>query len=168
MAELYGIREALNLPKHIKLNEPVILTDSVNSCNVIKNVKCSYKMYPVINDIISLAKESKPIIQWIPSYVNIGGNEKADQIAKKVINENLLVESIHNKLIDKDFVNECNHKFIEKFPSWYSNLSQIKGKVLFSIIPQVNCYSWYKKSELTVNTIKMINRNFLPELACIF
>jgi ribonuclease HI len=87
MAELYGIREALNLPKHIKLNEPVILTDSVNSCYVIKNVKCSYKMYPVINDIISLANESKPIIQWIPSHVNIGENEKADQIAKKVINK---------------------------------------------------------------------------------
>jgi ribonuclease HI len=158
MAELYGIKEALKLAKQIKLNEPVILTDSVNSCYVIRKAKCSYKMYSVVKDIISLAKDAKAIIQWIPSHVNIGGNEKADQIAKKVINENLLVESINNKLIDKDFFNECNHKFIEKFQSWYSNISQIKGKVLYSVMPQINRYPWYKKSELTVNTIKMINR----------
>jgi hypothetical protein len=35
MAELHGIREALELAEKINLQEPIILTDSVNSCFIL-------------------------------------------------------------------------------------------------------------------------------------
>lgn len=158
LAELHGIHESLRLAYLSRIAEPVILTDSINSCFIINKSKFAYKLYPVVKHIIMLAKHLKAVIQWIPSHINIDGNEKADEMAKKVLTENLLVENICNKLTDKDFINESKHKFFENFQTWYSTLSIQKGKLTYSIMPVVEDTPWYKKSSLPTEIIKMINR----------
>lgn len=158
IAELHGIRQSLVLAEQIGVQEPVILTDSINSCFVLSKSKSCYKLYPVVHNILMLAKKLKATIQWIPSHVGIEGNEKADEMAKKIIDEELFVEIINNNSIDKDIINLSNNKMNLEFQSWYEKLSQDKGKITFGIMPKVTKDPWYKNSKLSTEIIKMINR----------
>ena len=74
--------------KLIKGRKIVILTDSLSSVTSIRN-KCSSRpdLLKQILTTIGMLTDFKIAIVWIPSHVNITGNEKADELAKNALDK---------------------------------------------------------------------------------
>ena len=61
-----------------------VFCDSRSALEVLQSKKCSTHLVDdIIDDVVKLERlEGKVIVQWIPSHVNVDGNEKADSLAK--------------------------------------------------------------------------------------
>jgi hypothetical protein len=72
------------------LGRYLILMDSLSSVQVLQTRAISPKVHPLINDCKEafwrLSRESYDIsIGWVPSHVEVGGNEKAVLLAKSAV-----------------------------------------------------------------------------------
>ncbi|GBM39162.1 hypothetical protein AVEN_208341-1 [Araneus ventricosus] len=83
-SELLAIREALNFALRSEASDTYVLTDSKSSIQYLKNwSKISEKTgQEIISKIVSLSQKSRVCIQWIPSHVEVFGNEVADLLTK--------------------------------------------------------------------------------------
>ncbi|GBO33953.1 hypothetical protein AVEN_273757-1 [Araneus ventricosus] len=84
-SELFAIREALDFALCFETSDTYILTDSKSSIQYLRNwTKISEKIgQEIISKIVSLSQKSRDCIQWIPSHVEVFGNEVADLLAKE-------------------------------------------------------------------------------------
>jgi len=86
-AELYAITMALYIIYRKKENNFIIFSDSMSSLQAEKSFRLELDLvYQIIKDYSHLTESGKRIvICWIPSHVNIPGNEKADSAALTAI-----------------------------------------------------------------------------------
>ena len=84
-AELYAITMALNIIYRRKENKFIIFSGS--SLQALKSFRLELDLvYQIIKECSHLTESGKRIvICWIPSHVNIPGNEKADSAAKSAL-----------------------------------------------------------------------------------
>ena len=93
-AELYAILLALNELSKQQHKHYLLFSDSLSSLNSIgnKKIRSSHYFTNFIKISQSLFTHSYNIIfRWLPSYVGITGNEKADKAAKSALNNWWLV-----------------------------------------------------------------------------
>jgi len=86
-AELHAISLALAVIRRSKEKNFIIFSDSMSSLEAISGFKLEIDIVKnIIKDYTRLANSGKRIILcWIPSHVNIRGNERADTAAKSAL-----------------------------------------------------------------------------------
>ena len=86
-AELYAITLAMDLIRSSKDTKFVIFSDSMLSLEAFNGFKIELDLVQkIIRDITNLISSGKTIkFCWIPSHVNILGNERADTAAKTAL-----------------------------------------------------------------------------------
>ena len=86
-AELYAIMLAMRLICKRKEKNFIIFSDSMSSLQALNVFKLELDLIQkVLKDYLYLTAIGKPVILcWIPSHVNIPGNEKADCAAKSAL-----------------------------------------------------------------------------------
>ena len=86
-AELYAILKSLQYIKNNINNKFIIFSDSLSSIESIKNNKNKSALNIKISQILNKIKNKTIAFEWIPSHIDIEGNETADQAAKDATNE---------------------------------------------------------------------------------
>jgi len=86
-AELYAITLAMDFIRHSKDTKFIVFSDSMSSLEALNGFKIEVDLVlNIIKDYTSLMKAGKVIeFCWIPSHVNIRGNERADTVAKDAL-----------------------------------------------------------------------------------
>ena len=81
-AELHAISLALSLIRRSKEKNFIIFSDSMSSLEALSGLKLEIDIVQnIIKDYTNIANIGKTIILcWIPSHVNIHGNERADTV----------------------------------------------------------------------------------------
>ena len=85
-SELFAIFKAILNHNRLANKKYLILSDSLSSLIAMKKM---YSSHPLVQKIQESIQCSKNIFQfmWIPSHINIAGNEKADNLAKESLTE---------------------------------------------------------------------------------
>ncbi|UYV60306.1 hypothetical protein LAZ67_1000788 [Cordylochernes scorpioides] len=120
-----GLTECKNSNKNIR-----ILSDSISVIQHIKDIdsakdKTTTKIIKILKKI---SQENQITFQWIPSHVNIDGNEMADQLAKEGCkgqpeNSQLTyskISSIHKQKIISLWKSTLNHPWYTPIPNIFS------------------------------------------------
>jgi ribonuclease HI len=102
LAELHAIKEALNWINHQDNKQTAIIhSDSMAALTIINTT--NFNTYPeVITDIVSIAislqqRSNKIILNWIPSHVQIPGNDRADLLANQATKLQEIQHAEHSK-----------------------------------------------------------------------
>ena len=90
-AELKALQLALKMVYQSKREKFLILSDSLSSLMAIQERKLDHPyLVDFFEQLSYLCKEDKDIVlAWVPSHVNIRGNEAADKAAKEALTEEL-------------------------------------------------------------------------------
>ena len=85
-AELYSIFKVLQRIENVHNRNFTILTDSKSSIQAIQNINNSHPIVSKIQSwlIMMQARYKTVKLCWVPSHINIAGNERADRLAKEV------------------------------------------------------------------------------------
>ena len=129
-AELHAISLALSLIRRSKEKNFIIFSDSMSSLEAISGFKLEINIVQnIIKDYSHLANTGKAIILcWIPSHVNIRGNERA--AAKSALS----LPITNMKLQARELI-PCASKFC--FDKWQDIYDCCEGNKLHSIYPTV-------------------------------
>ena len=90
-AEAVALKLAVQHIQSQTLRRTVIYSDSLSCLQTLKNKNLEHPIIREIVHILTYLKEVGSQIEfcWIPSHIGIKGNEKADSIAKRVIDHKL-------------------------------------------------------------------------------
>jgi ribonuclease HI len=130
-AELTAIYRAVTMIRDSENDKFVICSDSKSALQALINKRVET---PLIKDILltmaTMEDEKEIIFCWIPSHVDIKGNETADLYAKKALNQNVTEYTVpytdFRKYIN-DFINY----------SWQMQWNACQGNKLRSIFSQI-------------------------------
>lgn len=129
-AEMLGILEAIKIIKTKANHKFVIISDSLSSLTRLTRM---YDFNPLINKIKNALDECKSkdiYLLWVPSHVNIEGNEEADKIAKTGLTFYTIDEN-NNFLIHSDYTRQIK-TFIYK--NWEEEWERTQNNKLRSIL----------------------------------
>ena len=95
-AELYAIMKALEISKN-KKEKVIIYTDSLSALYALMESKNKSRNYQV-HDIYRVIEEMNTSVEmvWIPSHMQIKGNEQADQLAKEGAQKEHIIKIMEN------------------------------------------------------------------------
>ncbi|XP_017493152.1 PREDICTED: uncharacterized protein LOC108381246, partial [Rhagoletis zephyria] len=88
--ELYAIDEAITIAINDNQEKVVIFTDSLTSCQILKDPNTNNSIAHQIHKKICEADLAEVALVWTPSHVGISGNERADALAKRATTEGML------------------------------------------------------------------------------
>lgn len=137
-AELVAIFEAVKLI--CENSEPrkwVICTDSKPALQLIRNARSLYKNGEIAQCIAETVEYASAqghniVFQWIPSHIGIKGNEEADSLAKKALNEGRDCAIPVSGADIRHFITQgANHCSMEK---WFDS-PKSKESVLYEVDP---------------------------------
>jgi len=150
-AELYAIMLAMRLICKRKEKNFIIFSDSMSSLQALNVFKLELDLIQkVLKDYLYLTAIGKPVILcWIPSHVNIPGNEKADCAAKSALS--LPITNMRFSAYD---LAPHVSKFCLK--EWQDIWDVCQGNKLYAIYRNVGDYQY--KSSLSRRDAVIINR----------
>lgn len=85
--ELNGLKIALEELWKSRSSHNVLLTDAQSACTTLNQGNKSNENESLIQEILNLIAITKTKVLWIPAHVGIGGNERADVLAKNACTE---------------------------------------------------------------------------------
>ena len=126
-AEIHAISLALSLIRHSEEKNFIIFSDYLSSLEAISGFKLEIDIVQnIIKDYTHLANSDKTIILcWIPSHVNIRGNERADIAAKSALS----LPITNMKLPERELI-PCVSKFC--FDEIYGTVAREINFILFT------------------------------------
>ncbi|XP_055598555.1 uncharacterized protein LOC129748100 [Uranotaenia lowii] len=158
-AELIAIYTATQEIKQSQMSKSVIITDSLSSCTLLQNNLNLTNRSKIIDDILKACKELNIQIQWIPSHIDILGNDIADELAKMGAESND-IDKLFNTILLRD-----SYLYFKKIKqartnSWYKKYEEenAKGLKFYNIQSEFCEKPWYHKLGLTNSTTRTINR----------
>ena len=127
-AELHAILEALQIIEDSSFQNSTIFTDSRSSIQGICNI---YKYHPITSQIqsklIELERQDIHIkLCWIPSHVELQGNERADKLAKDSLDQH---EISNIAIPHTDFKAEIKIKVKEREAQKWQNIHPNENKL---------------------------------------
>jgi len=134
-AELHAISLALAVIHHSKEKNFIIFSDSMSSLEAISGFKLEIDIVQnIIKVCTHLANSGKTIILcWIPSHVDIRGNERADTAAKSALS----LPITNMKLPARELL-PCIFNFC--LAEWQDVWDCCEGNKLHSIYPKISFY----------------------------
>ena len=130
-------------------------TDSPAACYILKEAQEKCYIDEVIHNILKPSEKLNAEIRWIPAHINIAGNEKADQLAKK---GSLSEKIIENKLRISDTTINIENTMRKETEDWYTAECREKGKKLEEFHKEFQFKPWYDEIPLSANEIKTTNK----------
>ena len=132
-AELYAIRQALDIIRRSNKSSFVVYSDSLSSLQAIQHFQIDNE---IILDILKVYTQlvhscKRIVLCWVPSHVGITGNEKADTAAKASLT---LSAPTDFKIPGKNFYSYANSLYIKEWQQSWDN--ELNNK-LHSINPTV-------------------------------
>lgn len=158
-AELNAIKMAIEKAKALSARKVLICTDSLVACELLEKQKTCDKVERIVAEIYNNAIEIDLAIQWIPSHCGITRNERADTLAKEVIESEEVV--YENELQRNcDIINESLQMKTREWQKWHDEIVQNgKGQKLNMVLNRVSTKTWFGKfKSLQGSEIKIINR----------
>jgi len=131
-AELCAISLAMDFIRHSKDSRYIIFSDSKSSLEALNGFRIELDLVlKIIKDYTSLIKAGKVIeFCWIPSYVNIPGNQRANTTAKAA----LCLPVTSMKLPASDF-KPCTSRF--RLEEWQDIWNSAANNKLHAVYPTV-------------------------------
>lgn len=160
--EILAIKEAIDFGLVNNHKQILILTDSLSSCvsldNSMKNKNWKFYENSIINKAIDNTSV-EIVIMWIPAHIGIIGNEKADQIAKKMLITDQQVP-IKNLIPIEDTKKIIKSEIFNLWKNDYNQLTLIKGKFNKEINKnELPVKRWFHNmNNVTNRDLKMMNR----------
>lgn len=155
-AEILAISEAMQIIERQQLTNHVVYTDSKSSLMMMNNVVENGEGESVIVRILEMARKWKTDFQWIPSHVNIAGNEIADSLAKNGLTAPFTV--VRNPQLLKDALYYVKQRTAEVTRSWYRDYSEEKGRKFYSVIGNFEYDPWFKGLKMSGKRVRLLNR----------
>ncbi|XP_062541263.1 uncharacterized protein LOC134209282 [Armigeres subalbatus] len=133
-AEMVAIKVATEEISKGQLKNAVILTDSLSSCMMLEQSQKQPERSQMTDEIIQICRKWKVDIQWIPSHIDIKGNDLADSLAKHGAQHGELLE--HPILLKDAYLRLLQIKK-QKANNWYKEYAiNEKGRKFFDIQPE--------------------------------
>lgn len=154
-AELLAIQFAVARIEEQQLYNQIIYTDSRSACVMLESAQQSREDEKILKDILRACQRWKVSIQWIPSHIDIHGNEVADQLAKLGLTSN---DEMDNNILLQDALFLLKQSLSEKTNGWYTEYSVEKGRNFLALQTTFNPKPWFYKINLKGKEIKLINR----------
>ena len=128
-AELHAVTLATDFFRHRKDSNFIIFSDSLSSLEALSGFKLELDLVQkIINDCTHLTNSRKTIVFcWIPSHVNIPGNEKADAAA----NFALSLPTASVELLPCDFIASVSKYCYEE---WQDIFSCFKLHAIYPVV----------------------------------
>lgn len=155
-AEIIAIHAAMKIIQLECLENQVIYTDSKSACEILETARKSSTREEILHDILTMAAHWKVSIQWIPSHVNINGNDIADELAKLGTRDESL--AVDNPISYKDVYWILKRKKHYKTNEWYSEYAKEKGQKFYKIQDTFSEQPWFIGLDLTSKQIRLLNR----------
>lgn len=136
-----------------------IYTDSQTSAKLLKSGNHCDENETLIQDTLFWLNKTSTSVQWIPSHVNIAGNEKADELAKSGCESSLCYKN--EKVTANDVKIHIRERLREQWKRWFDE-EMLLGKGLRSkeLFSSPNEKFWFDKfnEKLNGEEIKVMNR----------
>jgi ribonuclease HI len=138
-AEMTAIREALRFIQNHKIEQALIISDSLSVLQSLES-GVSHSRPNLLEELresideITYKLNGNLIFLWVPAHCGILGNERADQLAKQALNSHKI-----DKIVNFELKESYSHidNFIGEWwqREWTTNK---KGRALFDIEPNIN------------------------------
>lgn len=154
-AEMVAISMAIKEIVKTNLRNVVILTDSLSSCTVLENSQYSEWRSTMIDEILQGCLSRNIEIQWIPSHIDLEGNDIADYLAKKGTEQASLVE---HQILLKDAYLYLQQQKEEETNKWYQDYALEKGQKYYAVQQSFPEKPWYYQKQLDNFETRTLNR----------
>ena len=123
-AELYAISLALNIIRRCRDTDFIIFSGSMSSLQALSGFKLEIDLVQkILKDYSTLTNSGKSIaLCWIPSHVNIPGNERADAAAKSALS----LPITNMKLPGCDLIPRISNYCLREWQEIWSNCANNK------------------------------------------
>ena len=158
-AELYAILTAVDIVEksEIKNNKIVILTDSLSAAKSLDRPSIKQARSDLIQNILTKAGVIKErykttiTVCWIPAHCDISGNDIADELAKKSLNQDTAVQI---KLGKSELYSQINKVIRDKWQSqWNTNKS---GATFREIAPKIGNHKMdFNQTNKYINRVRL-------------
>lgn len=161
MAELMGVYSALKYAVEKNITNPVILTDSLRSVQMLKNRLENSETCRIIHEISQLListrhENSNTCIVWIPAHSGIKGNEEADRLAKTALDFQIGRTAVYNKDDIKNLIDNDYRAWIKR--DWPFFPEARTQQTYFKYITNKTDRPWFKGFDLPRRAINLVTR----------
>lgn len=154
-AEIVAISMAIKEIVKTNLRNVVILTDSLSSCTVLENSQYNEWRSTMIDEILQGCLSHNIEIQWIPSHIDLEGNDIADYLAKKGTEQDSPIE---HQILLKDAYLYLQQQKEEETNKWYQNYALEKGQKYYALQQSFPEKPWYYQKQLDNFETRTLNR----------
>ena len=164
-AEAVALKLAVQYIQSQTLRRTVIYSDSLSCLQALKNKNLEHPIIREIVQILSYLNEVESQVEfcWIPGHIGIKGNEKADNIAKKIIDHNIYDIKLPFSDFKPRICKYVNSLFQTKWNNCFGNkLHEIND----TFLPSITMYSENRTEDriftrLRIGHSRLTHRHYL-------
>ena len=164
-AEAVALKLAVQYIQTQTLRRTVIYSDSLSCLQALKNKNLEHPIIREIVQILSYLNEVESQVEfcWIPGHIGIKGNEKADSIAKKIIDHNIYDIKLPFSDFKPRICKYVNSLFQTK---WNNCLGNKLHEINDTFRPSIKIYSENRKEDriltrLRIGHSRLTHRHYL-------